>query len=47
MEGGDNLQKTIRVQIENGVHARTAALISGVAANISREFNAEVFIRKI
>lgn len=43
---GDNLQKTIRVQIENGVHARTAALISGVAANISREFNAEVFIRK-
>lgn len=40
------MQKKIRVQIEKGVHARTAALISGAAGNINREFNTEIFIRK-
>ena len=40
------MQKKIRVQIEKGVHARTAALISGAAGNINREFSTEIFIRK-
>ncbi len=40
------MHKQIKVQIEKGVHARTAALISGAAGNINKEFNAEIFIRK-
>ncbi len=44
--GGNLVQKNIRVQIEKGVHARTAALISGATGNINREFDTEVFVRK-
>jgi len=40
------VQKTIRVQIEKGIHARTAAFISGATGNINREYSTEVFIRK-
>ncbi len=40
------MHKQIKVQIEKGVHARTAALISGAAGNINREYGTDIFIRK-